>query len=317
MCIRLHTCISNTGVHARSRKRESMVRSNHFISSALVLSAVSGVAFAQATAFRGTHIGFDTATGAAGEQLQLKTGYGTSGAPESEQWAFRFQQVNGQLQLQSRTARYAADPNAPFAQTSYSLKHAAPTTFRAAEGGGASPVAGWFAQSSMASDPVTERQTFNPTGADSFVSLGRLVGGSFNWEIISVMSIGGSPAASFAMGLMTNPAGNTDNAQRQLQTTETIGAVNYDAFGVYDANQAGGGSLADRSIQLGYGNHFHGWGFFISQRGEYEIKMRAYDANGIYGTSESFSFLVNSIPSPSSAGLLALSGAVAVRRRRN
>jgi hypothetical protein len=294
-----------------------MIRSNRFISSAVVLSAVSGVAFAQATAFRGTHIGFDTATGAAGEQLQLKTGYGTSGAPESEQWAFRFQDVNGQLQLQSRTARYATDPNASFAQTSYSLKHAAPTNFRAAEGGGVSPVSGWFAQSSMASDPVTERQTFNATGADSFVSLGRLTGGSFNWEIISVTAIGGSPAASFAIGMLTNPSGNTNNALRQLQGVNNVSSVNYDVFGVYDANQAGGGSLADRSIELGYGNHFHGWGFFISQRGEYEVKMRVYDANGIYGTSESFSFLVNSIPSPASVGVLGLAGAFGSRRRRH
>jgi len=294
-----------------------MIRSNRFISSAVVLSAVSGAAFAQATAFRGTHIGFDTATGGAGEQLQLKTGYGTSGAPESEQWAFRFQDVNGQLQLQSRTARYATDPNASFAQTSYSLKHAAPTTFRGAEGGGVSPVTGWFAQSGMASDPVTERQTFNATGADSFVSLGRLTGGSFNWEIISVTAIGGSPAASFAIGMLTNPSGNTNNALRQLQGVNTVSSVNYDVFGIYDANQVGGGSRADRSIELGYGNHFHGWGFFISQRGEYEVKMRVYDANGIYGTSESFSFLVNSIPSPASVGVLALAGAFGSRRRRN
>lgn len=116
--------------------------------------------------------------------------------------------------------------------------------------------------------------------------------------------------------MLTNPAGNTDNALRQLQGVNTVSSVNYDVFGVYDADQAGGGSLADRSVELGYGNHFHGWGFFISQRGEYEVKMRVYDANGIYGTSESFSFLVNSIPSPASVGLLAFASVLGTRRRR-
>lgn len=269
-----------------------------------------------ATAFRGTHIGFDTATGTAGEQLLLRTGYGTSGAPESEQWAFRFASVGGQTQLQTRSATYAADPNAPFDHASYNLMHAAPNSYRAAEGGGVSPVAGWYANSSMATDPVTDRQTFNPTGADSFVSLGRLTGGFFAWEIIGVTALNGSAPASFALGMMTNPGGNTENALRQLQAVNTVASVNYDVFGVYDSNQAGGGSLGDRSVTVGYGNHFHGWGFFVSQRGEYEIKMRVYDVNGVYAASESFSFLVNSIPSPSVLPALALGGLVAGRRRR-
>jgi hypothetical protein len=292
-----------------------LIVNRSFVSVAAVMT-VAGSALGAATAFRGTHIGFDTATGTAGEQLQLRTGYGTSGAPESEQWAYRFASVSGQTQLQTRSARYATDPNAPFEQASYNLRHAAPTNYRAAEGGGVSPVAGWYANSSMAADPVTERQTFNATGADSFISLGRLNGGSFAWEIISVTALNGSSPASFAIGMVTNPAGNTNNALRQFRGVNTVSSVNYDVFGVYDANQAGGGSLADRSITLGYGNHFHGWGFFISQRGEYEIKMRVYDLNGVYTASDSFSFLVNSIPSPSGLAMLGLGGLVASRRRR-
>lgn len=284
----------------------------------LVLASSAASAFGAATAFRSTHIGFDTATGTPGEKLLPRTGYGTSGAPESEQWSYRFATVNGQTQFQTRSARFATDPNAPFDQVSFNLKHAAPTNYRPAEGGGISPVAGWYAQSSISAlHPSTERAGFNPTGADSFVAAGRLVGGSFAYEIVSVTALNGSPLASFAMGQMVNPAGNTDNAMRQLQTTNTVSATVFDTFGAYDANQVGGGSLADRSLYLGYGNHFEGWGLFISQRGEYEVKMRVYDVNGVYADSDSFSFIVNSIPSPSSLGVLAGAGVLSLRRRRS
>jgi hypothetical protein len=61
-----------------------MNRSIRSVIALAFITASAGLAAAQATPFRGTHIGFDTATGAAGEQLLLKTGYGTSGAPESD-----------------------------------------------------------------------------------------------------------------------------------------------------------------------------------------------------------------------------------------
>ena len=285
---------------------------NRIIASCIIASTLAPTAaFAQATAFRGTHIGFDTAGGIAGQQLLLKTGYGTSGAPESEQWAFRFQNGDFGGQLQTRTARYAADPSAPFDIARYNLLYAAPGTMIAAEGGGPSPVAGWFAQSSLTANLVTDRQTFNPTGADSFVAAGRLTGGSFAWEILSVTPLGGSPSASFAIGLMET-TGITTDAQRRLQTLE----LGLDAFGLYDPAQSGGGSLADRSLSLGYGNHFHGWGFFVSQRGEYEVAMRVRDVNGIYATSEAFTFQVNSVPAPGATALAALGGLALGHRRR-
>lgn len=290
-----------------------MRRINQIVFSSIIVAGLAGAASGQATAFRGTHVGFNTATGAAGEQLELITGYGTSGAPESEQWAYRFATVGGQKQLQTRTARYATDSNAPFAQASFNLKSAAPTT---KVGGGASAVAGWYANSSMAADPVTERQTANLTGADAFVAAGKLTGGSFAWEIMSVTAKNGAPAASFAIGMVTNPSGNTDNALRQLQTVNTVAGVDYDVFGAYDATQAGGGSLADRSIFLGYGNHFHGWAWFVSAQGEYEVSMRVYDVNNKFAASESFTFLVNSVPAPSSVALLGLAGTIVSRRRR-
>jgi len=270
------------------------------------------VAFGQATPFRGTHIGFDTVSGTPGQQLLLKTGYGTSGAPESEQWAFRFS--NGELggQLQTRTQRHAVDPNAPFDIARYNLLYAAPATMIAGEGGGPSPVAGWYAQSSIAANPVTHRQTFNATGADAFVAAGRLTGGSFAWEIVGVTPLNGSPSASFALGLM-DTAGAATDAARKLKTIE----LGFDAFGIYDSGQPGGGPLADRSINLGFGNHFHGWGFFVSQQGVYEVSMRAHDLNGIYASSEAFTFQVTSVPAPGAAGLLGLAALGFARRRRS
>lgn len=282
---------------------------------AVVLCA--GSALGQATAFRGVHVGFTTASGTAGEQLDLRAGYGTSGAPESEQWAFRLETVGpGVRQLQTRSARYDVDPNAPFEIAQYNLWHAAPTAYIPAEGGGASPVTGWYAQSTMATDDITQRQTFNPTGGDAFLATGNIDGGSYAYEILAVNPLGGSPEASFAIGLMVNPSGNTDNALRQLKTTETIAGNVYDAFGVFDHNQAGGGSLGDRSFFLGTGNHFHGWGFFVSAQGLYEVSMRAYDVNGRYEASDIFTFQVNSIPAPASAALIGLAGLGAMRRRR-
>lgn len=288
------------------------------VSSAALLALAAG-AFAQATAFRGTHIGFTTASGQGGQQLELRTGYGTSGAPESEQWAFRFQNVApGVQQLQTRSDRYANNPSATFSQARYNLWHDAPSNWVASENSGAtSPVNGWYAQSGMTTDPVTQRQTFNPTGADSFVATGNLLGGSFSYEIVSVLPLGDSPIASFAIGMVTNPSGNTDNAMRQLKGTNLVGSTNYDVFGVFDANLAGGGSLSDRSINLGYGNHFHGWGFFVSQKGLYEVAMRVHDVNGVYAPSDVFTFQIDSIPAPGGLAMLAAFGIVGARRRRN
>lgn len=275
------------------------------------IAAAAGIASAQATPFRGTHIGFDTLTGAPGSQLLLKTGYGTSGAPESEAWAFRFENAEMGGQLQTRTARHAVDPSAPFDIARYNLRFAAPATRAAAEGGGASPVAGWYAQSSITANPVTERQTFNATGADAFVSAGRLDGGSFAYEIMDIDAISGSPLAKFAIGLMET-SGITTDSERRLLTTSS----GFDAFGIINPNIAGGGTLENRSIFLGWGNHFHGWGFFVSHRGVYEVTMRAYDVNGIYTASEPFTFQINSVPTPGALATLALAGLAATRRRR-
>jgi MYXO-CTERM domain-containing protein len=280
------------------------------LSTSVILSLVSA-ASAQTTAFRSTHIGVDTATGAAGEQLLLKTGYGTSGAPESEAWSYRFENGNLGGQLQTRTQRYAANSSASFAQVSYNLKFDAPATLRAAEGGGASPVAGWRAFSSLAAQPSTEKASFNPTSGDAFVAAGRLTGGDFAYEILSVTPLAGSPAASFAIGLMER-SGITTDSQRRLQTVN----LGYDVFGVYNAAQGGGGSLSDRSIFLGNGNHFHGWGFFISDFGQYEVAMRLYDTTGKFAASEAFTFQINSVPSTGGLAALALAGLTSARRRR-
>lgn len=287
---------------------------NRSIRTLITITAITtgaGSASAQATAFRGTHIGFDTLAGATGEQLLLKTGYGTSGAPESEAWAFRFENAELGGQLQTRTARHADNPDAPFDIARYNLLYAAPATRAASEGGGSSPVAGWFAQSSITTNPVTDRQTFNPTGADAFVSAGRLDGGSFAYEIMDIETLSGSPLAKFAIGLLET-SGITTDADRRLLTSN----AGFDTFGIINPNISGGGTLEDRSINVGWGNHFHGWGFFVSHRGVYEVTMRAYDVNGVYAASEPFTFQVNSIPAPGALATLALAGLAGARRRR-
>jgi MYXO-CTERM domain-containing protein len=285
--------------------------SNLFAATTVAACAITTIAAAQATPFRGTHVGFDTASGQAGQQLQLRTGYGTSGAPESEQWAWRFQ--NGVMggQLQTRTDRYAnnADPSWDVAR--FQLFSAAPATNSVLNGGGASAVSGWYAQSSLALNPITTRQSANFTGGDAFIATNTLVGGNFAWEIMSVTALGGSSPASFGIGMMET-SGITTDADRRLLSTK----AGFDVFGMYDHTLAGGGSLADRSIHLGYGNHFHGWGFFLSGLGTYEISMRAYDLNGVYTASEALTFQVTSVPAPGATTLLALGALVGRRRKR-
>lgn len=284
---------------------------NRTILSTIAILVAASAASAQTTAFRSTHIGFDTATGTAGDQLLLKTGYGTSGAPESEAWSYRFENGNLAGQLQTRTERYAANATASFAQVSFNLKFDAPATRAASEGGGVSPVAGWRAFSSITAQPSSERASFNPTSGDAFVAAGRLTGGDFAYEILSVTPLAGSPVASFAIGLMET-SGITTDSQRRLKSTN----LGLDVFGVFDAAQAGGGLLADRSIFMGNGNHFHGWGFFVSDYGQYEVAMRVYDTTGKFAASEAFTFQVNSVPSTGALAALAMAGLTSSRRRR-
>lgn len=294
------------------------VRSQTFLAIS-VLTAMATSALGAADAFRGVHVGFDTAAGVPGSQLLLRTGYGMTPNPgESENWAFRFTTISSQTRLETRTARYSTDPNAPWDHARYNLRSAAPATNAAAEGGGASPVAGWYAQSSLAANSVTDRQVVNNTGADAFVSAGRLVGGDFAWEILSVTPLNGSLPAKFAMGLMET-SGITTDAERRLLTTASVSDPTprvLDAFSIFDPALPGGGTLAERSSQLGYGNHLHGWGWFISERGEYEVALRAYDRNGVYAPTESYTFLVNSVPTPGCGVLLGLASMAGLRRRR-
>lgn len=285
----------------------------------VVVAGITANAMGAADAFRGVHVGFDTAAGVPGSQLLLRTGYGTTPNPgESENWAFRFATISGQTRLETRTARYADDPNASWDHARYNLRFAAPATNAAGEGGGASPVAGWYGISNLVASPVIDRQIINNTGADAFVAAGRLTGGDFAWEILSVSPLNGSVPAKFAMGLMETTSIVTD-ADRRLVTTYSVSDPNprvLDVFGVFDPALVGGGTLADRSGQVGYGNHLHGWGWFISERGEYEVALRAYDRNGVYTPTESYTFLVNSVPAPSAMGVLGIAGIASARRRR-
>lgn len=86
----------------------------------------------------------------------------------------------------------------------------------------------------------------------------------------------------------------------------------FDVFGIFDHTLPAGGAQADRSIYLGNGNHFHGWGFFVSQRGIDDVSMRVYDTTGTYAASDVFTFQINSIPGPSGAAVL---GALAMMRQ--
>ncbi len=297
------------------------------IVSTFAVLAMPAAALAQADAFRNAHVGFTTVSGSAGDQLLLRTGYGTSPgtgalAPqETEQYAYQFGLgVGGRTELQTRARYSASDPNPPFSEARFNLFYPAPANYNPAGGSGPSPVAGWYTLSGFSTAPVTQRSTMNWTGGDSFINGPAnnptpLIGGDFAYEITSVVALNNSPIAKFALGRVDTPAGITTDDQRLLNPGNTIGSVFYDQFGLYDMNQPAGGSLADRSIFLGYGQHVEGWRMFISTQGLYEVTMRVYDTTGKYTSSVEYSYLVNSVPAPSSLALLAL-GATALRRRR-
>ena len=94
-------------------------------------------------------------------------------APESEQWSYRFATVNGQTPVSDAECAHAADPNAPFDQVSFNLLRR-PSNYRPAEGGGVSPVAGWYAAVEHGGAASVDRARRIPIRrADAFVAAGR------------------------------------------------------------------------------------------------------------------------------------------------
>jgi len=298
------------------------------IASVLAALATPAIVLAQADAFRNAHVGFTTSSGSLGDQLLLRTGYGTtpgSGAlapQETEQYAYQFGLgTGGRTELQTRDRYSAVNPTPPFSEARFNLFYPAPANINAAGGGGPSPVAGWYTLSGFSTAPVTQRSTMNWTGGDSFINGPAnnptpLIGGDFAYEITSVVALNNSPLARFALGRVDTPGGITTDDQRLLNLGNAVNSIFYDQFGLYDMGQPSGGSLIDRSIYLGYGQHVEGWRMFISTQGLYEVTMRAYDTTGRYASSVEFSYLVNSIPGPTTTALLALAALPALTRPR-
>lgn len=102
--------------------------------------------------------------------------------------------------------------------------------------------------------------------SDFYFATGRLDGGNFQYEIVSVVPIEGGPAA-FALGVVDH------------------GTFESDA--VSDAE-----TRLDRSFDAGVGQHRHGQAFAISENGLFDVTLVAWDSNGRYEDSEPVTFRV-------------------------
>lgn len=119
---------------------------------------------------------------------------------------------------------------------------------------------------------------------------GENVGGNGQFEILEVIPLDGSPLAIF--GWASGTSGPFAN------------------YAISD-----GASQLDRSFESGSAMHVHGQRLYLSERGVYDVTLRAWDANGIYNASEPITLRVQ-VPEPASLGLLAIGGVMLMARRR-
>lgn len=112
--------------------------------------------------------------------------------------------------------------------------------------------------------------------SDYFYATGRLDGGDFRYEIVHVELVGGDPA-DVAWGHFDEDSGQF----------------------VADALSTGA-SRAERSIDVGAGQHDHTQAFLLSSAyGAYDVTLVAWDANGVYADSDPVVLRVAAHPCPS------------------
>ena len=125
--------------------------------------------------------------------------------------------------------------------------------------------------------------------SDFYFATGRLAGGDFRYEL-AISAVSG-PSSVIAWGLFAG--------------TTLSGSASSDVA-----------TRADRSYDVGLGNHFHGQGFAIRDAGLYRVTLTAWDGNGVYADADPVTFLVQTAPAPGAGLVAGLAGLMAARRRR-
>jgi len=118
---------------------------------------------------------------------------------------------------------------------------------------GPTAVEGWYA-----GEPFT-------LTSDFYFGRGRLDGGDFNFEIVSVVPVDGSAVAGVAWGI---------GEGRPMDVRA----------------MSNGGTRAARSFNVGAGGHEHGQLTAVSTGGIYDVTLVAWDGNGVYADSEPVTF---------------------------
>jgi len=95
--------------------------------------------------------------------------------------------------------------------------------------------------------------------SDYFFATGRLNGGDFQWEIASVVPIGLIPAIA-AWG-------------------------DFDGSDLVPQGMSNGATQPARSYDSGIASHDHAQAYAFSRRGVYDLKLVAWDGNGVYTSS--------------------------------
>ena len=113
--------------------------------------------------------------------------------------------------------------------------------------------------------------------------------GDFQYEIVSVTTAPGSPGVSNATFVIAWHDGGPADSSRAAQSL--------------------------RSVPVGVGVHRHGYTWYLSAPGSYDITLRAWDASGqfVTGGQSDVTFRVSAVPEPAALALLVMG--LLIRRR--
>ncbi len=142
----------------------------------------------------------------------------------------------------------------------------------------AGPLNGWYAGDELL------------LTSDFYFATGRLDGGNFRYEILSIVALSGGPGV-LAWG-------------------------DFEVGGFAPFAFSSSATRLGRSFDTMIAGHDHEQGYAFSAPGLYDVTFIAWDSNGRYADSAPVTARFNVVPTPGAAAVLGLGGLLAARRRR-